>query len=91
MLVADFGGIPLTSEKGYTLVIPDGALISTDEISVKSSRSELSIGGNAGIDNIIVNQSQSNSPVYDLFGRKVDKPISGSIYIQDGKKIIYGN
>lgn len=91
MLVADFGGIPLTSEKGYTLVIPDGALISTDEISVKSSRSELSIGGNAGIDNIIVNQSPSNSPVYDLFGRKVDKPISGSIYIQDGKKIIYGN
>lgn len=89
LLVADFGGIPLDSENGYTIVIPDGALVSTDEIGVTSGRSQLSIAGSSGVGNIVMTPEDSDYPVYDLLGREVRRLIPGSIYIRNGKKFIY--
>ena len=44
----------------------------------------------AGIYNITVNDNDKDSeaPLYDLCGRKVENPQPGTIYIQSGKKII---
>ena len=44
----------------------------------------------AGIYNITVNDKEKDSeaPLYDLCGRKVENPQPGSIYIQSGKKIL---
>ena len=43
----------------------------------------------AGIYNITVNDNEKDSeaPLYDLSGRKVNNPQTGSIYIQSGKKL----
>ena len=89
-LMCDFGGYHRDDEWGFTIVIPEGAVFSADNPEVKCLRSEFK-RETAGVDNITVNQSQSNSPVYDLFGRIVHRPLPGSIYILDGKKIIYRN
>ena len=44
----------------------------------------------SGIYNVIVNDNEKDSeaPLYDLSGRKVENPQPGSIYIQYGKKIL---
>lgn len=89
-LMCDFGGYHRDDEWGFTIVIPEGSVYSSDDHNVKCLRSEFR-NVSAGVENITVDRSQSNSPVYDLFGRKVHRPISGSIYIQNGKKIIYRN
>lgn len=39
----------------------------------------------------ITTQNDLSSDIYDLMGRKVDKPQPGSLYIQNGKKIIFRN
>ncbi len=90
LLVADFGGIPLTSEKGYTIVIPNGALVAADESGATSVRSQLNINnGSAGTEDLIIDTSMSEPQIYDLYGRRVLKPASGSIYIQNGKKFVH--
>ena len=89
-LMCDFGGYHRDDMWGFTIVIPEGTVYSSDDHNVKCLRSEFR-NESAGVDNITVNQSQSDSPVYDLFGRKVNKPIPGSMYIHNGKKIIYKN
>ena len=89
-LMCDFGGYHRDDEWGFTIVIPEGTVYSSDDHTVKCLRSEYR-NESAGVDNITVNQFHSNSPVYDLFGRIVHRPLPGSIYIRDGKKIIYRN
>lgn len=42
----------------------------------------------AGVDCITIDRNAHDNSLYDLFGRKVEKPISGNIYIQSGKKIL---
>lgn len=89
VLVADFGGIPLTSDMGYTIVIPNGALVAGDETGVKSERSQLSIAGSSGVETPAVDSLQSEYPIYDVFGRRVLHLNPGSIYIQNGKKFVH--
>ena len=87
-LMCDFGGYHRVDEWGFTIVIPEGAVFSTDDHNVKCVRSEFR-SESAGVDDVTVNRLQSNPALYDLYGRKVDKPIPGSVYICDGKKIVY--
>lgn len=87
-LMCDFGGYHRDDEWGFTIVIPEGAVFSPDDHNVKCVRSEFR-SESAGVDDVTVNRSQSNPALYDLSGRKVDKPIPGSVYIRDGKKIVY--
>lgn len=87
-LMCDFGGYHRDDEWGFTIVIPEGAVFSPDDHNVKCVRSEFR-SESAGVDDVTVNRSQSNPALYDLSGWKVDKPIPGSVYIRDGKKIVY--
>lgn len=49
VLKADFEGTPLTSDKGYTIVIPDGTLISANGDVVINSRRTVNVGDATGI------------------------------------------
>lgn len=42
----------------------------------------------ASIFDVIVNNSVPDNSTYDLFGRKIENPVIGNIYIKNGKKII---
>ncbi len=86
ILTADFGGIRLDSPKGYTIVIPEGAIISDDEIGVTSKHSELRVSGYSGIE--AINAERNAGRFYDLSGRKVTHPQPGHIYIVNGKKAL---
>lgn len=43
----------------------------------------------AGIDDILIDRAEPTTIFYDLFGRKVNNPVPGNIYILNGKKIIH--
>ena len=45
-------------------------------------------GDFSGIEEIVNDQQSSDNAVYDLFGRKVETPQKGKLYIMNGKKII---
>mgnify|MGYP000134558765 FL=1 len=49
VLKADFEDTPLTSDKGYTIVIPDGTLISANGDVVINSRRTVNVGDATGI------------------------------------------
>lgn len=42
----------------------------------------------SGIDNVVIDGKEDNADYYDLLGRKVENPTSGTIYIHNGKKIL---
>lgn len=39
--------------------------------------------------NRVDNPAGSTDQIYDLYGRKVERPVSGEIYIRDGRKIVF--
>lgn len=47
--------------------------------------------GKDGIDILNSEESDESTQLYDLFGRPVDKPFKGHIYIQGNKKIVWRN
>lgn len=85
---ADFGGFQMQPEKGYTFVIPEGAVIAEDGNPVVNPRHAIALNGSSGIENISIEDKDCDAPVYDLFGRKVSVLQPGTIYIQSGKKIM---
>lgn len=85
---ADFGGFQMQPEKGYTFVIPEGAVIAENGDPVVNPRNAIALNGSSGIENISIEDKDCDAPIYDLFGRKVHVPQSGTIYIQSGKKIL---
>lgn len=87
LLMCDFGGYQRDDEWGFTIVIPEGAIVSADGQDVKCARSEFR-NESAGIEDIIISE-EIQSPYYNLQGIKVEHPKVGSIYIHKGKKIIY--
>lgn len=81
---ADFGGIAIP-EEGFTIVIPEGSIISDmGEIAV-NPRHTITVGGSAGIKPVFVTD-RSDVPIYDIQGRKVTQPVAGQIYIQANRK-----
>jgi hypothetical protein len=44
--------------------------------------------GTSGIQTITKKDIQGRELFYDLFGRKMSKPVKGGVYIQNGKKFI---
>lgn len=85
---ADFGGFQMQPEKGYTFVIPEGAVIAENGDPVVNPRHAIALNGSSGIENISAENKDCDAPVYDLFGRKVNVLHPGTIYIQSGKKIL---
>ena len=43
----------------------------------------------AGINDVEFSEKIQDNCTYDLFGRKVETPVSGNIYIRNGKKILF--
>lgn len=85
---ADFGGFQMQPEKGYTFVFPEGAVIAENGDPIVNPRHAIALNGSSGIENISAENKDGNTPVYDLFGRKVHVSQHGTIYIQSGKKIL---
>lgn len=85
---ADFGGFQMQPEKGYTFVIPEGAVIAENGNPVVNPRHAIILNGSSGIENISAENKDCDAPIYDLFGRKVHIPQPGTIYIQSGKKVL---
>lgn len=75
-------------EKGYTFVIPEGAVIAENGDPVVNPRHAIALNGSSGIENISAENKDCDAPVYDLFGRKVSVLQPGTIYIQSGKKVL---
>ena len=86
-MTCDFGGYQRDDEWGYTIVIPEGAVISAEDHNIKSARCEFR-SGTAGIEVLTIKQDKPRI-FYNLQGIKVDNPKSGSIYIHEGKKVIF--
>ncbi len=85
-LSANFGGYEMTSEKGYTLVIPKGTVIAESGDPVVNHRNSIPVADYSGINHIY--DKNSYSITYDLNGRRVNAPISGKMYIRNGKTFI---
>lgn len=85
---ADFGGHEMELWVGYSVVIPEGAVVADDGDPVINQRSAVAVGDHSGIDGIGAEGSGENAVLYDLFGRKVTNPVPGTIYISNGRKVI---
>jgi hypothetical protein len=52
VLIADFDNTPLIPEKGYTIIIPEGTLVTKDGDVIINQRNAIAIESNSSIDNI---------------------------------------
>lgn len=70
---------------------PDGALLGTHKVYINPAHFLALKPDDAtgGIDELLPDPSQTDSPIYNLQGIRVSAPIPGNIYIQKGKKFIY--
>lgn len=69
---------------------PEGKLLGKHKVYINPAHIlALPPNGNfCGIEEIVNDQQPSANAIYDLFGRKVETPQKGKIYIMNGKKII---
>ena len=69
---------------------PEGKLLSKHKVYINPAHI-LALPPNgdfSGIEEIVNDQQPSANAIYDLFGRKVETPQKGKLYIMNGKKII---
>ena len=86
----NFGGFHMTSEKGYTVVVPDGAVYLQQFPDVKGIGGKIKLPEASGISDLTI-QHKVDAQIYDLYGRVVKNPIPGTLYIKNGKKYIHNN
>lgn len=86
LLVADFDGFPLAAETGYSVVIPEGTLITKDGDVVVNTRNVTSVGNTTGIEG--VEASTNSDHIYTLQGVRLQRPPKQGVYIQNGKKFV---
>lgn len=84
---ADFGGYEMTSEIGYTLIIPEGTVIADYGDPLINHRCSIPLTDVSGIHT--VPETTDSSAIYDLNGHKVISPAIGKMYVRDGKTFIY--
>lgn len=87
-IYADFGGYQLESMKGYCFSIPEGMLVTVDGEPVLNDRQDYNYNAPSGVSPVI-DSDDTDSPVFDLYGRQVVNPQRGSVYIRNGHKIIW--
>lgn len=88
LVCCDFGGFRMTSEKGYTIVVPDDAVYLQQFPDIKAQGGQIKVSGTASITDPDFEKT-NHAPIYDLTGRVVANPIPGSLYIKNGVKFIY--
>ena len=84
---ADFSGYEMTSERGYTLVIPEGMVIADYGDPVINHRCSIPLMDVNGLHTVA--DTNDSAAIYDLNGNKVTSPAIGKIYVRYGKTFIY--
>lgn len=87
MVCCDFGGFRMTSEKGYTIVVPDDAVFLQQFPDIKATGGKVKIPGAAGITDVTTD-AKNDATLYDLTGRIVKNPTPGNLYIRNGRKYL---
>ena len=80
------------ADKGKVTMLPYRAYFTTTEANAKyASFSIIAIDeeGATDITNLIDNDADGDGKIYDLNGRRVMQPVSGRLYIVNGKKKVY--
>lgn len=80
------------ADKGKVTMLPYRAYFTTTEANAKyASFSIVAIDeeGATDITNLIDNDAEGDGKIYDLNGRRVMQPVSGRLYIVNGKKKVY--
>ena len=80
------------ADKGKVTMLPYRAYFTTTEANAKyASFSIVAIDeeGATDITNLIDNDADGDGKIYDLNGRRVMQPVSGRLYIVNGKKKVY--
>ena len=75
--------LTISSREGSPLEI-EQEVLSRIRISVRGEDDNAT-----GIDDTIHNADMQDTHIYDLSGRRVHKPVKGSMYISNGQKLIY--
>ena len=88
MISADFDNVPLDEEKGNTIVLTEGSVVSTKGDPTGNKKATLTISGHAGIESTGFMDDESELPAYDIYGRRISEPVKGQIYIRGGKKFL---
>lgn len=88
MVSADFPDIPLDTERGNTIVLTEGSVVSTTGDPVGNQRTVLSVPDHAGIHSMDISEEASGLPVYDIYGRRISNPVKGEVYIRGGRKYV---
>lgn len=86
LIAGDFGGYTMTSEKGYTIVIPEGTIMAAD--GAVNKRTNVNVNASTGIEDTLLKPETTPAQIYDLNGRKIHTPEAGQIYIVNGKKVV---
>lgn len=86
---ANFDGYEMTSERGYTFIIPEGTVISENGDPLVNPYCSVPIAGGSGINNLYEGPDDYSSVTYDLNGHRTTTPIVGKMYVRNGQKFIY--
>lgn len=95
--VTSAAGVVAQVQNGKLNVTPSETAAKLFSIVVKATEGSISLerefhfaysNGTSGIQTITKKDIQGRELFYDLFGRKMSKPVKGGVYIQNGKKII---
>jgi hypothetical protein len=95
--VTSAAGVVAQVQNGKLNVTPSETAAKLFSVVVKATEGSISLerefhfaynNGTSGIQTITKKDIQGRELFYDLFGRKISKPVKGGVYIQNGKKII---
>ena len=95
--VTSAAGVVAQVQNGKLNVTPSETAAKLFSIVVKATEGSISLerefhfaysNGTSGIQTISKKDIQGRELFYDLFGRKMSKPVKGGVYIQNGKKFI---
>ena len=95
--VTSAAGVVAQVQNGKLNVTPSETAAKLFSIVVKATEGSISLerefhfaysNGTSGIQTITKKDIQGRELFYDLFGRKMSKPVKGGVYIQNGKKFI---
>ena len=95
--VTSAAGVVAQVQNGKLNVTPSETAAKLFSIVVKATEGSISLerefhfaysNGTSGIQTITKKDVQGRELFYDLFGRKMSKPVKGGVYIQNGKKFI---
>lgn len=80
----------LESETGYTFSFSEGSFVWTGETPKFSPAFNTHFNSStAGIETSLAEEAGVDAPLYDLFGRRVSRPVKGTVYLKAGRKIVF--